>query len=230
MEMTPERWQASSAYSREVFGREDAHLAGLMGRAVAAGLPSIAISADVGRFLHLLARLSAPSPGPSRALELGTLAGYSGIWIARALAPGGRLITVEPEPKHADFAHRAFEEAGVADRIEIRRCPALEALPMLAREFRPASFDFMFFDAIKTEYARYFALADPLLKPGGLLVADNVLGSGDWWIDTPPGVNKSRDAIDRFNRMMAEHDGYDVVAVPMREGVMVARKRKVNEP
>jgi predicted O-methyltransferase YrrM len=225
MEMTPERWEATAAYCREVFGQEDVWLAGLMKRATAAGLPPIAVSSDVGRLLLILVRMAGGEGGARRALELGTLAGYSGIWIARGLAAGGRLITVEPEERHAAFAHQAFEEAGVADRVEIRRKPALEVLPALAREFGPESFDFMFFDAIKTEYTRYFALADPLLKPRGLLVADNMLGSGDWWIDTPAGRSEARDAIDRFNRMMAAHPGYDVVVVPMREGVMVGRKR-----
>jgi caffeoyl-CoA O-methyltransferase len=226
MEMTPDRWSRTAAYAREVFGREDPHLAGLMGRAVEVGLPSIAVSSEVGRLLYLLTLLAGSGGGARRALELGTLAGYSGIWIARGLAPSGRLITVEPEAKHADFAQRAFEEAGVADRVEIRRAPALDVLPKLAREFGPVSFDLIFIDAIKTEYIRYFALADPLLKPGGLFVADNVLGSGEWWIDTPAGVNASRDAVDRFNRLVAEHPLYDSAVIPAREGLMVARKRE----
>lgn len=225
MEMTPQRWDATSAYCREVFGLEDEPLAGLMKRATAAGLPAIAVSSDVGRLLFMLVKLVGGEKGAARVLELGTLAGYSGIWIARALAPGGKLITVEPEPRHADFAQRAFEEAGVGDHVEIRRAPALDVLPRLAREFGPASFDFIFFDAIKTEYTRYFALADPLLKPGGLLVADNVLGTGDWWIDTPRGTSAARDAVDRFNRVLAQHPGYDCGIVPLREGLVVARKR-----
>ncbi|MBL8746519.1 MAG: O-methyltransferase [Phycisphaerae bacterium] len=225
MKMTPERWDATNAYCREVFGRQDDHLAGLMERAARAGLPEIAVSADVGRLLSLFAAITASGRASPRALELGTLAGYSGIWIVRGLGPHGRLITVEPEAKHADFAQHAFEEAGVADRVEIRREKALEALPKLLKEFGPESFDLIFFDAIKTEYVRYFALAHPLLRRGGLLVADNALGSGEWWIDTPPGTNDSRDAVDRFNRLLAEHDGYDAAVLPIREGVAVGRKR-----
>lgn len=225
MEMTPERWSATQGYARAVFGREDESLSSLMPRAVSEGIPAIAVSADVGRLLHVLASLTNGGKGAHRALELGTLAGYSGIWIARALAPGGRLITIEPDPKHAAFAERSFRDAGVADRVEVRREPALEALPKLAREFGPAAFDFMFFDAVKTEYTRYFALAEPLLKPGGLLIADNVLGSGDWWIDAPPGASDQRDAIDRFNRLLAAHPAFTSTIVPIREGVLIARKR-----
>src|SRR5690606_27464584 len=103
MNMTPERWDATTRYLREVFGQEDELLAGHADRADQAGLPKIAVSADVGRLLHLLALTTNSGRGPALALELGTLGGYSGIWIARALAPHGRLLTVEPEPKHADF-------------------------------------------------------------------------------------------------------------------------------
>lgn len=230
MEMTPERWKSTAAYSREVFGTQDDHLAGLMPRAVNAGLPDIAVSADVGRLLLLLSTIAAAHSPTPRALELGTLAGYSGIWIARGLGPAGRLITIEPDHKHADFALRAFEDAGLADRVEVRLEKALDALPRLAREFGPASFDLLFFDALKTEYPEYFALAHPLLKPGGLLIADNVLGSAEWWIDTPQGVSAARDAVDRFNRLVAGHPEYDATVAPLREGVLVARKHDAALP
>ena len=99
-DMTPERWQWLGDYAHELFGDPDDQLATLMERAVEAGLPSIAVSADVGRLLNILA-----SSTPGRvALELGTLGGYSGIWIARGLAPQGRLVTIEANPDHADFA------------------------------------------------------------------------------------------------------------------------------
>jgi predicted O-methyltransferase YrrM len=103
MDMTPERWEFTCAYLRGVFGREDEPLAGLHERAAAAGLPDISVSPDVGRLLMILASMCA-RPGGSLALELGTLGGYSAIWIARGL--GGRLITLEPESAHAAFARR----------------------------------------------------------------------------------------------------------------------------
>lgn len=225
MEMTPERWDSTVRYLRQVFGAEDEHLAGHAERAEQAGLPRIAVSADVGRLLHILALTTNHGAGPALALELGTLGGYSGTWIARALAPGGRLITVEPESRHADFAQAEFTRAGLADRVRIVRAPALEALPALAREFGRERFDLIFFDAIKTEYLRYFALAAPLLKPGGLLIADNALGSGSWWIDQSPGASPERDAVDRFNRLVASDADYDTACVPLREGVLIARRR-----
>lgn len=225
--MTPERWKATAAYSREVFGREDPFLASLMPQAIQAGLPDIAVSADVGRLLSLVARLAADGRSFPLALELGTLAGYSAIWITRGLGERGRLITVEPEPRHADFAQRMFGNAGLGSRIEIRREKAIEVLESLGAT-HAEQFDLIFFDALKTEYPRYFALAHPLLRPGGLLVADNALGSGGWWIDTPRGVNENRDAVDRLNREIAAHPDYDAAVVPIREGVMIARKKNVS--
>ena len=99
MEMTPERWAFTTTYLREVFGTQDEQLRTLMPRAVAAGLPDIAVSADVGRLLMLLTRMTGNGKGARLAIEVGTLAGYSGIWIARGLASGGRLITIEPNEK-----------------------------------------------------------------------------------------------------------------------------------
>lgn len=228
MNMTPQRWDHTNTYLREVFGAQDAVLDGLMPAAIAAGIPAIAVSADVGRLLHILVQLACARPGATgRVIELGTLAGYSGIWIARALPPGGRLITIEPEARHADFAQRMFAAAGVADRVEIRRTTGIAALHDLARELGPRSVDAVFLDAIKTEYPEYFRLARPLIGRGGLLLADNVLGSGSWWIDeaAPGEARDSRDAADRFNRMVAEDPDFEAAAVPIREGVMVARKR-----
>lgn len=222
MEMTPQRWEQTGAYLREVFGKQDEHLAGLMGRAVKEGLPDIAVSADVGRLLQILASMCNQGRGAAVAVELGTLAGYSSIWIARGLAPGGRLITVEPEAKHADFAAREFVRAGVAASVEIRRAPALEVIPALARELGPGSVDLAFLDAIKTEYCEYFRLLKPLIKRGGLLIADNALGSGRWWIDEA-GMPE-RDAVDRFNREVAADREFVTACVPIREGVLISRR------
>lgn len=219
MSMTPQRWDATGLYLDSVFGREDEHLAGLMGRAVEAGLPDIAVSAGVGRMLLVLARLV----NARTIVEVGTLAGYSGIWLARGLGEGGRLVTVEAAPAHADFAERSFAEAGVADRVTVVRGTGLEALPRLADELGEGGADLVFLDAVKTEYPAYLPHAKRLLRPGGLLVADNALGGG-WWIDDAPGSNASRDAADRFNRLVAEDADFEAFCVPIREGVLVARK------
>ena len=132
--MTPARWNSTRDYLLEVFGAQDDQLQTLTPRAVAAGLPDIAVSADVGRLLMLLTAMTGGGRGARLALEVGTLAGYSGIWIARGMAPGGRLITVESEPSHADFAEREFRAAGVSGSVEIRRGAAMRVLPSLAEE------------------------------------------------------------------------------------------------
>jgi predicted O-methyltransferase YrrM len=214
MAMTPETWSYIGEYADDVFGQYDDHLAGLMGRAVEAGLPRIAVSADVGRLLKILVSMT---PG-RQAIELGTLAGYSAIWIARGLAPDGNLITVEYNEKHADFAQRELETAGVADRVEIVRGAALDVLPGIADRLGEASVDFAFVDAVKTEYVQYLDLLKPLLKVGSLLVADNVYGTGAGWIDQGHGT-------DDFNRTIAADPDFEAVATPMREGVLIARRQ-----
>jgi predicted O-methyltransferase YrrM len=219
MEMTPERWEYTRRYAHEVFGTQDDHLAGLMSEAVKAGLPDIAVSADVGRLLMILIS----STRGRLALELGTLGGYSGIWIARGLRPGGYLITVEANDRHADFARRQFELAGVSDRVEIRRGGALAVLPRIAEEIGEESVDFAFVDATKSEYVEYFELLKPLLTSGALLVADNVFGTSSTWIDMATPTTR---AIDRFNRTVAADPDFDAVALPVREGVLVARKTR----
>ncbi len=211
--MTPERWSYIGDYAEDVFGRYDDHLAGLMGRAVEAGLPPIAVSADVGRLLKILVSMTEGR----LAIELGTLAGYSGIWIARGLAEDGRLITVESEEAHADFAQSEFEKAGVGDRVTIVRGAALDVLPAIAAAVGDASVDFAFVDARKTEYVAYYQLLKPLIKPGGLYVADNVYATGAGWIDEGQGT-------DEFNRLIAADPDFEAVATPMREGVLIARK------
>lgn len=211
--MTPERWSFIGNYAEEVFGQYDDHLAGLMSRAIEAGLPPIAVSADVGRLLKILVSLTEGK----LAIELGTLAGYSGIWIARGLADDGRLITVEYEDNHAEFAASEFETAGVADKVEIVRGAALDVLPGIAERVGPENVDFAFIDAVKSEYVDYFHLLKPVIKPGGLLVADNVYGSGLGWIDEGKGT-------DEFNRLVADDPNFEAVATPMREGVLIAKR------
>jgi predicted O-methyltransferase YrrM len=211
--MTPERWSYIGNYSEDVFGQYDEHLAGLMNRAVQAGLPPIAVSADVGRLLKILVSMTEGK----LAVELGTLAGYSAIWIARGLAPDGRLVTVEFNDHHADFAQSELERAGVADKVEIVRGAALDVLPKIADEVGEQSLDFAFVDAQKSEYVDYYRMLKPLMKTGSLYVADNVYGTGAGWIDEGYGT-------DEFNRLIAADPDFDAVATPMREGVLIARR------
>lgn len=225
MDMTPQRWAYTRAYLKAVFGQEDEQLRTLMTRAVAAGLPDIAVSADVGRLLKILASMTpGDAQGRRTAVEVGTLGGYSGIWLARGLGEQGRLFTIEPEALHADFAQREFDAAGLGDRVEIRRGTGLSELPKLAAELGPESIDVLFLDALKREYPEYFAIGRSMIRRGGLLIADNALGSGSWWIDECRGSNPDRDGADRLNREVAADPAFEAVAVPIREGVLIARR------
>jgi len=213
MTMTSERWEFLSNYSDQVFGGQDDHLSGLMGQAVAAGLPDIAVTADVGRLLRILTSMTKGL----LAVEVGTLAGYSGIWIARGLRPEGRLITIELDPKHAAFAREQFERAGVADQVEIRLGAGLDVLKDLASALPPGSVDVLFMDAVKSEYFEYFQITRHLIAVGGLVLADNVLATGEGWIDQGYGT-------DSFNRHIAADPDFEAVAVPLRQGVLIARR------
>jgi predicted O-methyltransferase YrrM len=143
----------------------------------AAGLPAIAVSPPQGKLLHLLASLI----NARRILEIGTLAGYSAIWLARALPPDGRLITLESEPRHAEVARANIAKAGLTDLVEVRVGPALDTLPQLAQERSSGQaepFDLVFIDADKEHNADYFAAAVSLTRPGGLVIVDNVVRGG----------------------------------------------------
>ncbi|WP_405839542.1 O-methyltransferase [Streptomyces sp. NBC_01518] len=159
----------------------------------AAGLPEIAVSAAEGKLLHLLAQIQ----GASRVLEIGTLGGYSTIWLARALPADGRLISLEFSPKHAEVATRNLARAGLDKVVEVRVGPALESLAELADE-GPAPFDLVFIDADKANNPHYVEWALKLTRPGSLIIVDNVVRGGrvadpD---DTSPDVQGTRTAIE----------------------------------
>lgn len=215
MAMTPERWKFLSEYAEEVFGGQDPALASLGDRARAAGLPSIAVTPDVGRFLQILVAMTEGR----LAIELGTLGGYSATWIARGLHEDGKLITVEHEDRHADFAERELAAAGLAGKVEVVRGAALDVIPRLLERFGPDSVDFVFIDAIKEEYTAYFEAMREMIAAGGLLVADNVYGTGLGWIDEGYGT-------DEFNRRVAADPDFVTTATPMREGLLIARRTR----
>lgn len=220
IEMTPERWRYTNAYLRETFGKQDAHLSTLMEEGVARGLPDIAVSPDVGRLICLLTSMTAGRV----AIEVGTLGGYSTIWLARGMGPAGRVITIEPNARHADFALDQFVRAGVASAVELRRGTGLQVLASLAEELPPKSVDVVFLDALKSEYPAYFELVRPLVAPGGLLLADNILGAGDWWIDDED--RPSRNGADELSRTLAADPDFEAAAVPLREGLLIARRTR----
>ena len=153
--MTPEeKWTAVDAYITDRFVPPDAPLDAALEACRAAGLPEMQVSPAQGKLLHLLARIH----GARRILEIGTLGGYSTIWLARALPAGGggRVITLEADPKHADVARGNIARAGLADVVDIRVGRAIDTLPRLAAE-RAGPFDFIFIDADKASNADYFA-------------------------------------------------------------------------
>jgi predicted O-methyltransferase YrrM len=173
MNTPDERWVAVDRYVSDLLMPEDSVLEAVLRESAEAGLPPIQVSQSQGRMLHILAQ----SHGARSILEIGTLGGYSTIWLARALTAGGRLVTLEYEPKHAEVARRNFEKAGMAGVIEIRVGRAQDTLPTLAAENR-GPFDLIFIDADKVGYPEYFGWALKLSRPGTLIIADNVVRNG----------------------------------------------------
>ena len=154
-----------------MFAPEDEGLRYALSSAKQAGLPGIQISPIQGKFLQLLAAAC----NARKILEIGSLGGYSGIWLARALPPGGRFITLEINPVHADVVRGSFARAGVSDRAEVRVGKALDLLPRLEGE---APFDLVFIDADKQPYPQYLEWALRLSRPGSIIVADNCIRGG----------------------------------------------------
>ncbi|MFF0445085.1 O-methyltransferase [Streptomyces sp. NPDC004609] len=177
-ELTPDqwrrRWDAVDRYVTELLAPPDEALTRALADSDAAGLPSIAVAANQGKLLHLLAR----TLGARTVLEIGTLGGYSTIWLARALPATGRLISLEYSPDHAEVARANLARAGLDSIAEIRTGPALETLPMLAAEPGAGPFDLFFIDADKVNNPRYVEWALKLSRPGSLIVVDNVVRGG----------------------------------------------------
>ena len=209
-------------YVRELFAPEDDVLIAVARRALEAGVARMEITADVGQLLHVLAR----AVRARRVLEVGTLYGYSAIWMARALPPGGRLVTIEIDRDRAAEAAAFVARAGLAAVVEVRCGPALEILPALARESsgeaEPALYDLAFLDAAKEEYPAYLEWALSLVRPGGLIVADNTLiGSGGAVVDDAP-TTPSLAAVRAFNERLASDPRLTSTIVPVREGVSIS--------
>jgi caffeoyl-CoA O-methyltransferase len=161
---------AINDYIAALFAPQDTALSNALAAMEAEGVPRINVSPVEGKLLHVLALLV----GAKRILEIGTLGGYSGIQLARALPEDGKLITLELDPHHAEVAHRNFEQAGVSAKTEIRLGPAAESLRQMDATGEPL-FDLILIDADKDGYPEYLELALPLLREGGLLLGDNTL-------------------------------------------------------
>ncbi|HET7074798.1 MAG TPA: O-methyltransferase [Mycobacterium sp.] len=169
----------------------------------AAGLPTIAVSAQQGKFLSLLTG----AIQARRILEIGTLGGFSAIWLARGAGPQGRVVTLEYEPKHAEVARANLQRAGVADRVEVIVGAALDTLPTLSGD----PFDLVFIDADKENYPAYLRWAVRLARPGSVIVVDNVIRDGEILEPEPddPRVRATRQTL----QLMGEHPALDTAVI-----------------
>jgi predicted O-methyltransferase YrrM len=188
-------WETVDDFFNATLVATDPVLEDVLKRSEAAGLPQISVTATQGKLLSLLAA----SVAARQALEIGTLGGFSAIWIARALVPGGRLITIEAEPRHAAVARESFARAGVLDRIDLREGSALDVLPRLAG----TEIDFAFIDADKPNTPAYFDAAVRLARRGALIVVDNVVRDGEI------ADGSSADPSARAMRELCEQAGKD---------------------
>ena len=171
--MVDNNWAEVDCFIAGLFVEPDPALDAAMKASEAAGLPPIEVSPNQGKLLMLLAR----SIGARRILEIGTLGGYSTIWLARALPAEGRLITLEADGKHAEVARRNIAAAGFGAIVDIRIGQALDSLPRIEAE-KAGPFDVVFIDADKPNNPAYFAWALKLTRPGSLIIADNVVRYG----------------------------------------------------
>jgi len=194
-----ELWSAVAGYV-DALCPPDAILKAALESSAAAGLPGIAISHAEGRLLHLLAR----HQKARYILEIGTLGGYSSIWLARALPDGGRLVTLELDPRHAEVARANLAFAGLSDRVDVREGPALQTLRELPREYT-AGFDFIFIDADKESYPDYWQWAMKLCHAGTLIVADNVVREGS--VADSKSRDRSVQAVRSYLELVARQPG-----------------------
>ena len=197
--MTAETWNAVDRYFADLLIGPDAALDAALESSAAAGLPAIQVSAAQGKFLQLLARAT----GARKILEIGTLGGYSTIWLARALPRDGaaKLVTLEYEPKHADVARSNIARAGLGDRVDVRVGRAIDTLPKLQAE-GVGPFDLVFIDADKVGYPDYLEWSVRLSRPGTVIIADNVVRKGA--IIDGNSADPNVRGVRRFNELLAK--------------------------
>ncbi|HUB60117.1 MAG TPA: O-methyltransferase [Puia sp.] len=194
--MNAQLFTAVDEYINTLFAPEDPALIAARDTIARSGIPDASISASQGSFLHLMSRLVRAT----RILELGTFGGYSTIWLARALGDHGRLITIEANPIHAELAKTNLEQAGLADRVDLRVGKGLDLLPELEAE-AAGPFDLVFIDADKPPYAEYFQWALRLSRPGTLLIFDNVVREGK--VLDPSSDDPAVQGVRRLNQALA---------------------------
>ena len=205
------------AYAQELFVREDPLLAELRAEQEARGFPLIQVPARTGQLLGILIRAVAAR----KVVEVGTLGGYSALWMAKALPSDGRLVTLEKSPEHAALAREFIDRAGRTEMVEVRVGDAADLL----QDLGPAGgWDAMFLDADKERYGIYLKHAERLLRPGGLLLADNVFWRGRV-LQEAGEADAATHALQDFNRALAGHDAFDATILPVGDGVAVAVRR-----
>jgi len=195
--MNQQLFESVDNYINNLLVEEDDALRATEASILKNDIPQISISPNQGKFLQILARLC----NAKKILEVGTLAGYSTIWLARALSKTGRLISLEFDPKHASVAKQNIDRAGLGSMVEIRVGKALDTLPQLEKE-GAGPFDMIFIDADKSPYAEYFQWALKLSRPGTLIVADNVIREGK--VLDPGSSDEMVKGVQRFNDVLAK--------------------------
>ena len=210
-------------YIDDLFVPADAALTSTLASIEASGMPAIQVSAGQGKFLYLLARIV----GARRILELGTLAGYSTIWLARALPADGRLLTLEFSAQHAAVARENLERAGCSDRVEVIVGPALQTLAALVARQEPA-FDLVFIDADKVNYRAYLDWSLSLTRSGSLIIADNVVRGGA--VLAPPPEDEMAISARDFNLALAAEPRVEAIVLQQvgrkgHDGMALARVR-----
>jgi predicted O-methyltransferase YrrM len=202
--MSQELWTAVDRYITDLLVPSDAVLEAALQASAGAGMPAIAVSPNQGKLLMMLAQVL----GARRILEIGTLGGYSAIWLARGLAEGGRLITLEADPKHAGIAQSNIARAGLIDVVEVRLGRALDTLPELLKE---DPFDLIFLDADKVSYPDYLSWAVRLTRSGSLIVADNVVRNGA--VIDRDSSDPNVQGVRRFNEILAAEPRLSATAI-----------------
>jgi caffeoyl-CoA O-methyltransferase len=202
-------------YVTELFAAEDPILSKIRARHAAENLPSINVSPEEGKLLHLLLL----TIGAKRVLEIGSLGGYSGVWLARALPPGGELTTIEKDPQHAKIARESFAAARLHGRVRLIEASALDVLPTLH-----PGFDAVFIDADKEPLPQYFDWGMRLLRRGGLLLCDNAFFHGAA-ID-PSDRSGAALGVRAFNQLAASDPRLVSTIIPVRDGLVIGLKTR----
>ncbi|AJF64974.1 O-methyltransferase [Streptomyces vietnamensis] len=219
--MTNPQWTAVDQYFTETIAPADEALTAALADSTAAGLPEIAVAPNQGKLLHLLARMQ----GARNVLEIGTLGGYSTIWLARALPADGRLITLEYSPVHADVARANIARAGLDKIVEVRTGAALDTLPQLEAE-GAGPFDLVFIDADKVNNAHYVEWALKLSRPGTVIIVDNVVRNGRVATEhsDDPAITGTREMFDLIAREpRLDATAIQTVGTKGYDGLLLAR-------